>query len=105
MEKKEQRIKEQKILEKILGVLFVINLIFCLMMKFVSGDKVIIVAIVLGVIWILMMLLIYALNDNYYNIYLDPEEHKINIKKNKLQIIIALFYSIFIVIWMFNCFK
>ena len=59
MEKKEQRIKEQKILEKILGVLFVINLIFCLMMKFVSGDKVIIVAIVLGVIWILMMLLIY----------------------------------------------
>ena len=105
MEKKEQLIKEQKKLEKWILILSIVNLIVCLLMKFANGDKVIILAIVLGIIWIFIIMLIYMLNDYYYKIHIDDEQKQINVMKKKTQVIIGLIYSVFMIIWMFNCFR
>jgi len=105
MENKEQLIQEQKIIEKLLFLLGIFNIIGCVAVKFVNGEGMIILAIVLGVIWFATLILFYKLNQYYYDIYLDDEQKNIKQIKKRTQIIIGIVYSVFIIIWMYICFK
>ena len=61
--------KCKKLCKILIAILSIFNILGCVMIKFINGDSLLILAFLLGIVWLLMLVVFFKLNDYCYEIY------------------------------------